>query len=395
VPAKDCNIGIKGIGVCSSRFKAGTIRSVAKLRLKPSCPRCAARGKSLRLKQRFERKLQHESWGEKLHFFTINVPKYHCRRCGKYFRQSIPGVAPYQRSSERLQKQVARMHKLGLSKKDAGVVFGRSHSTVEKYYRRFNFLLAQERKGKLCPKVLGIDEHFFNKRSGYVTTMVDLKSHRVFDLLKGRSAKSVERALLRLKGRERVQVVVMDLSSTYRSIVKQFFPNAMIVADRFHVVRLINLQLMKVWKRLDERGRKNRALVSLIRRNCENLSDKQKHNLARYFDDNPALGMCYKQLKALQRLLSFKGMNRKTVKRKLIPKLLSFITLLEQTPFEELLTLAQTLKSWIEPIARMWRFRKTNSITEGLHNKMELIQRRAYGFHSFENYRIRVIALCG
>jgi transposase len=43
----------------------------------------------------------------------------------------------------------------------------------------------------------------------------------------------------------------------------------------------------------------------------------------------------------------------------------------------------------------MWRFTKTNSITEGLHNKMELISRRAFGFRNFKNYRLRVKALCG
>jgi transposase len=58
-------------------------------------------------------------------------------------------------------------------------------------------------------------------------------------------------------------------------------------------------------------------------------------------------------------------------------------------------TLAKTLWSWREPIARMWRFTKTNGITEGLHNKMEVIRRRAYGFRNFQNYRLRVRALCG
>ncbi len=43
----------------------------------------------------------------------------------------------------------------------------------------------------------------------------------------------------------------------------------------------------------------------------------------------------------------------------------------------------------------MWRFTRNNGITEGFHRKMKLIQRRAYGFRSFENYRLRVIAQCG
>jgi len=55
----------------------------------------------------------------------------------------------------------------------------------------------------------------------------------------------------------------------------------------------------------------------------------------------------------------------------------------------------KTLQDWSEEIVRMWRFSRNNAITEGFHRKMKLIQRRAYGFRSFNNYRLRVIAQCG
>ena len=48
-----------------------------------------------------------------------------------------------------------------------------------------------------------------------------------------------------------------------------------------------------------------------------------------------------------------------------------------------------------QPIVAMWRFSKSNGITEGFHNKMEMISRRAYGFRNFENYRLRVLTHCG
>ena len=55
----------------------------------------------------------------------------------------------------------------------------------------------------------------------------------------------------------------------------------------------------------------------------------------------------------------------------------------------------QTKRAWREPLAAMWRFTKNNATTEGFHRKMKLIQRRAYGFKTFSNYRLRVIAQCG
>jgi hypothetical protein len=48
----------------------------------------------------------------------------------------------------------------------------------------------------------------------------------------------------------------------------------------------------------------------------------------------------------------------------------------------------------VRGVGRMWRFTRSNGITEGLHNKMETISRQAYGFRNFENYRRRVQALC-
>lgn len=55
----------------------------------------------------------------------------------------------------------------------------------------------------------------------------------------------------------------------------------------------------------------------------------------------------------------------------------------------------RSLHSWSEEIARMWRFTRSNGITEGFHNKMETISRQAYGFRNFENYRQRVQVLFG
>ena len=72
-----------------------------------------------------------------------------------------------------------------------------------------------------------------------------------------------------------------------------------------------------------------------------------------------------------------------------------YFELLEQLKNSPLRTLANTLTSWMEPIVAMWRFSKSNGITEGFHNKMEMMSRRAYGFRNFENYRLRVLAHCG
>ena len=81
--------------------------------------------------------------------------------------------------------------------------------------------------------------------------------------------------------------------------------------------------------------------------------------------------------------------------QRLAPRLLELTRQLAHSGFAPLAALAKTLAGWQEEIARMWRFTKNNGITEGFHRKMKLIQRRAYGFRNFQNYRLRVIAQCG
>lgn len=73
----------------------------------------------------------------------------------------------------------------------------------------------------------------------------------------------------------------------------------------------------------------------------------------------------------------------------------NFLALIEQLSNSPAKALAPTLTSWLEPIIGMWRFSKSKGITEGFHTKMEMISRRAFEFRNFENYRMRVLALCG
>ena len=138
-------------------------------------------------------------------------------------------------------------------------------------------------------------------------------------------------------------------------------------------------------------GRENRGLLSLMRRHQWNLKDEQHANLMTYLADYPVLQALYAAKQKLVRLMLLKTMKVKRM-RKLLPRYLQLIDQLEESPLR---ALAKTLTIWMEPIIAMWRFSKTNGITEGFHNKMEMMSRRAYGFRNFENYRLRVLVHCG
>jgi transposase len=290
--------------------------------------------------------------------------------------------------------EVYEQHLGGVTGKGLSRTHKISPSTIERWFWDFLRKKYKELRGRNCPTVLGIDEHFFTRKKGYATTFVDLKSHRVFDVQLGRSSSSLEGYLKSLKGRERVKVVVMDLSATYRSIVRKYFPFAKIVADRFHVVRLVGHHFHKLWGQIDPDGRRNRGLLNLFRSKRENLTQAQRDNFAKYLQKFPALEVIDKIQQELLGLMRIKHVNKHKA-RELIPKFLSLLEELKSCGFAGLESLGQTLEAWSEEIVRMWRFTKTNSITEGLHCMMEMISRRAFGFRNFNNYRLRVIVLCG
>jgi transposase len=323
----------------------------------------------------------------------LRVHKSRCLDCGRSFRQQLPGVQPCQRASESFQEMVYQQQLDGINRSCLGRRKGIGAATVQRYFLRHLQRRARQDHPPVCPQVLGIDEHFFTRKKGYATTFCDLKNHRIYDVTLGRSEAALESYFLRLEGQERVRIVCMDLAVVYRSIVHKQFPQAVIVADRFHVIRLVNHHFLACWREIDPTGSKNRGLISLMRRHRHNLKPEQQVRLLAYLAERPTLDLIYRFKQRLCYLLLKKHKTRRQC-QKLIPRFLRAVVELRQSARAQLVVLGETLHSWSEEIARMWRFTRSNGITEGFHNKMETLSRQAYGFRNFENYRLRVKVLC-
>jgi transposase len=355
------------------------------------CPHCG--GERLRNKDRFTRTVRHESWGLRHSYLRVQAHKYHCLTCGRYFNERFPGILPRRRSSEPFRRQVFWQHYDGTCSKTLAERQRIGTATVERWFHDYLGREAAKMSAEPCPQILGIDEHFFTRRLGYATTLCDLKHHKVFDVVLGRSELALEAYFSELKCKDLVRVVCIDMSSSYRALIRRHFPNALIVADRFHVIRLINQQFLATWRALDPVGSQNRGLLSLIRRHAQNLRPEQQERLAQYLRQHPAVQLVYEFKQRLCRLLLHKHCTARRCRR-LIPLFLHKIEQLMNSGFATLQQLGRTLGSWKEEIVRMWRFTKNNGITEGFHNKMEMISRRAFGFRNFNNYRLRVRVMC-
>jgi len=355
------------------------------------CPKCSQ--KTTTVYETKERLIKHCFWAERRCNLFVNQRRFKCQQCKHRFWEVPPGTLKYGRRTENFKKQIARTALHGHDNKRVSKDFCVGQATVKRDIDHHTKLEVKKKLSKKCPRVLGVDEHYFTKKKGFATTFCNLGKHEVFDVVLGRSDLALEGFLRRLPDKDRCKVVVMDLSGSYRSIIRKHFPHAKIVTDRFHVVRLLNQRFSETWKLLDEVGRKNIGLISLFRRKPENLSPSQKINLKKYLESKPGLLAAYDFRNEIHELLIRKNISKSKM-RQSIKEFARTIEYLEESRFKPLMSLAQTFKDWQEEILRMLRFSRSNGITEGFHNKMEVISRRAYGFRNFQNYRRRVLLQC-
>ncbi len=384
-------IGLPGYQITGIEEVEGMVRISARYVGTVVCPHCG--GERLRLKGKRLRRPRHENWGLRGCVLLLESRKYRCQDCRRSFWQRFPGILPRKRATEPFRRQAFVAHYDGVNRSRVAQRLQIGSATVERWFHDHLARELSHRKHAPCPRVLGIDEHFFSKKAGFATTFCDLRGHKIYDVVLGRSETALEDYLARLPGKEKVRVVCMDLAHTYRALVRKHFPNAKIVADRFHVIRLINHHFLNCWRDIDPSGARHRGLLSLMRRHRHHLQPDQRTKLERYFDQFPILREIYRFKQRLCYLLLKKHRTRKNCAH-LAHRFLRAIEDLKGARLPQMVQLGQTLESWATEVAMMWRFTRNNGITEGFHTKMEVLQRQAYGFRNFQNYRLRVRIMC-
>ncbi|HFE6374112.1 TPA: ISL3 family transposase, partial [Legionella pneumophila] len=342
MPKKDCILNLPGYSIKKVSGENPVYIEVS-YRNVVRCIYCG--NKKLRKKDSFIRRIRHESIGLRRSYLCIKAHKYYCSVCSRYFNQRFPGIGKYQRASESLRKQVFHYHSKGVSQKDLARDLKLGKSTVERWYHYGYELRYKKIATRSCPRVLGLDEHSFNRKVGYATTFCDLAKHKIFDVVEGRSEKDLEGYLNTLEGKEKVQVVCIDLSSSYRKLIRRYFPNAMIVADRFHVIRLLNQFCLQTYQQIDPEMKYQRGLLAALRTNPNNLSVKRLNKRERYLQQQPVIAALYNFKQRLHRLLMRKHRTAKQCTR-LIPLFLKLVASLKESPFESLKTLGRTLYQW-------------------------------------------------
>lgn len=373
----------------SKVFRGGHLWVVKKKRREfEICPRCA--GKTNTRAGACESKVRARGVSGKPLWLLIKKHRYRCRPCKKVFVEPVQGIWPRRRTTNGFRRSVwdacGDFKSLSLvcqrMKVSSGFVF-------QVFYEQAAIKL-RERRQMPWPSVLGIDEHFFRREkrvSKFVTLFTDLSRRTLFEVCEGKSKDELIEQIAHIPGRDKVRIVCIDLCSPYRALVHKLFPNAKIVADKFHVLRLMNPHIIKARK--DIHGhRKDLALRRLLLTNWIKLDYDKKFELRRYLDQYPELKLLYQAKERLHSLYRTRGHKnaQKAIHR--------FIQWLGQQTLSPLGTLKNTLQKWKNEILQYFDFKMTNAFTEVTNRAGKLIQARACGFKKFQNYRLALLSDC-
>jgi transposase len=290
------------------------IFSCKTINIDKSCPLCQS--SKVHVHQKTQRKIKDAITTHDCVTSTLSIQstRYRCTNCKKTFVPTIPGIAARARCTDRLRKKIlwACDHYADLKKVRKNFQMGNA-SIYHHYFKALNERM-RHRVNKPWPKRLGIDEHGFNRNKqlgtrNFVTMLVDHNYKRPFELLPCRDKKTLIGMTSQITGRENVEVVTMDLSSTYRSYIQEMFPQACIVADHFHVVRLLHPAINKYRYEITDRNRKH-PLRKMLLKKRSNLCWKDRIEIEHWLKNYPTLRELYWAKEKMHTLYQTKGHER-------------------------------------------------------------------------------------
>ena len=315
--------------------------------------------------------------------------RYYCPCCKKRFYENNPMISRYKRQTNRL-----RLHVLG-SFCDMKTItqIGRDHYVSPGIVSR---IMEQMRypKPAFLPRTIAIDEFRGNVGEKFQCLLVDPQHHTVLDVLPTRNSEDLHAYFNQypMKLRKKVRYIVMDLSSQFYSVMRSCFPKAKIIADKFHVVRLITWALDKVRKKVQKNFAKNRRISfkrskALLLKHRAELTEEEMDRVAIMLNASDELRLAYR-LKEL----FYDVMDSKT-RRHFKARYMWFKHEVEEYEIEEIMKHIVTFDKWIKEIERSCVIGVTNGFIEGCNNRTKVLKRISYGFRNFNRFRNRLLCI--
>jgi transposase len=332
--------------------------------------------------------------GSRLTWLIATLPRVECRDC-HVVRQIKLGFAEPRRT---VTKAWAR-YALELSRKmtikdvaEALCVTWDVVKEIKKAYLRKHF----SKPSLKDVRYLAIDEICIGKGHRYVTLVLDLETGAVLFVGEGKSADALVPFWRRLKrNRARIEAVAMDMSAAYIHAVETHLPNAAIVFDHFHVVKLMNEKLTMLRRDLFREATEQlgkdvlKGIRWLLLKNPENLNEDKDEpaRLEEALEMNVPLATAY-YLK--EDLRQFWDQPSKAAARRFLD---AWYDRALSTGIKQLVTMARTLAAHAFGLLSYYDHPISTGPLEGTNNKIKTLQKQSYGIRDQEYFKLSIYAL--
>lgn len=384
--------GIRGYRYVRTEFQQGTVVfTVEKDRSKLRCPLC--QGRNVIKRGTLPRFFHSLSIGRKKTYIRLNVPRVFCCLC-KTIRQITLGFADarytYTKAFARYAMELSRH----MTIKDVSTHLRISWDVIKTIQKRY--LEKQYSRPVLKNlQLIAIDEISIGKHHRYLTVVLDLETGAIVFVGNGRGVDALEPFWRRLRhSRAAIQAVAMDMSPAYISAVSTNLPEATIVFDHFHIIKMINDKLSKFRRKLHNQaslaGKKVlKGTRWLLLKNPENLNDTrdEKQRLQEALTLNASLATAYYLKEDLRQLWSQENKQKASV------YLDGWIARAKSSDIFMLISLAVTIERHRSGILAYYDFPISTGPLEGTNNKIKTLQKQAYGFRDIEFFKLKIYAL--
>jgi len=358
---------------------------------KYSCRQCHS--KNVSIIKDGERKIQGLKSGLKQVYFIVPMHRIKCHDCNSYNLERLDFISRpkvhYTRAMERTVIELRKEMTISALAK----YFNLNWHTVKEIEKRH---LEKKYKHIRLKEVeyIGIDEVYVGK-SNFLTIVRDMKSGSVLFVGEGKGGDALSGFVTKLKHSKcNIIAVAVDLAPSYSSWVKKNLPNADIVYDHFHLIKLMNEKInvirRKTMNSLDEELKKElKGTRWILVRNIECLNKKEKgilDNLRDMFED---LGTASFLKEALRRIYAIAQYAEEAE-----TGLNYWCKLAIESEIKQMETMAKTIQRNMEGIKGYWtHFKLTSASMEGFNNKIGWLNRQAYGYRDKEYFRLKIFDL--
>lgn len=244
---------------------------------------------------------------------------------------------------------------------------------------------------------IGIDEKSVRKGHRYITVVYNLETSKVVWMGEDRREETLDRffAVLSKAALARIECITMDMWKPYRASCRKWIPNAdeKTVLDRFHIESHLNKAVDKV-RREEHRALKAQGIDLLDRSKWdwlyhpENLppAREMRFNELRQYDLKTVRGHAIKE--------NFRHFWRYIYPANARRFFKAWYFWATHSRLDPIVKVAKSFKRHFERIVTFFKLRATNSIAEGINNKIQSVKKKAYGFRNTRRFMNAIYFHC-